>query len=118
MTPRNPSFPDEEHTRPGLNRPLRVVEEVETDDVHELLGRLMRKTAQLETKVDALLTLPSEVRSLRAEIQEDRGELVKGASTHAAKRAGNRLAMILTGLFTFYELSAPTVRAVWRAIFR
>ena len=109
---------EEETTRGGLNRPLRVVEEVPSDDVHELLGKLMRRTAQLETKVDALATLPSEVRSLRDEIREDRGALVKGASVHAAKRAGNRLAVLMTGVFTLYELTAPMLRALWRGLVR
>ncbi|HEY2405594.1 MAG TPA: hypothetical protein VGI10_06315 [Polyangiaceae bacterium] len=118
MSPRPPSFDDEPVTRTGVNRPLRVVEEVPTDDVHELLGRLMRKTAQLETKVDALATLPSEVRGLRDEIRQDRGELVKGASMHAAKRAGNRLAVMMTGVFTLYELAAPMLRALWKALGR
>ncbi len=112
------SWSDEETTRSGLNRPLRVVEEVPSDDVHELLGKLMRKVAQLETKVDDLKTLPSEVRSLRDEIKEDRGALVKGASVHAAKRAGNRLAVLMTGVFTIYELTAPMLRALWRGLVR
>lgn len=112
------SWSDEEPTRSGLNRPLRVVEEVPSDDVHDLLGKMMRKVAQLETKVDALATLPSEVRSLRDEIREDRGALVTGASMSAAKRAGNRLAVLMTGVFTLYELAAPTLRALWRAIVR
>ena len=111
------SFHDEEHTRPGLNRPpLRVVEEVLSDDAQVLLGRLMRRVGKLQIDVDELKTLPSEVRALRDEIQQDRGALVKGASMHAAKRAGNRLAVIMTGVFTLYEFASPVLRAFWRAI--
>ncbi len=110
---------DEEHTRPGLNRPpssssLRSVSEVPSDDPHELLGKVMRAVARLETRVDDLKLLPGEVRALRDEIKHDRGELVRSSSTRAAKHAGNRLAVLMSVLFTLYEMTAPTVHEWWR----
>ncbi|HXJ69882.1 MAG TPA: hypothetical protein VNM39_13310 [Verrucomicrobiae bacterium] len=112
------SFHDEEPiTRAGRPRPpLRAVEEVLPDDPQELLGKVMRAVVKLQLDVDELKTLPSEVRHLREEIQQDRGALVKGASMHAAKRAGNRLAVIMTGVFTLYEFAAPMLRAFWKAL--
>ncbi len=116
---RPPSFSDEEPvTRTGRHRPLRAVEEVQSDDPQVLLGLIMRDVSKLKVDVGDLKTLHSEVRSLRDELQLDRGALVKGASVHAAKRAGNRLAVIMTGVFTLYELTAPMLRALWRGLVR
>ncbi len=103
------SFHDEEITRGGLRplAPLRAVSEPPQSDELVMLGQLMRSVAKLQTDVDTLKTLPSEVRSLRDEIRLDRDALVHGASKHAANHSSNRMAALMGALFTLYEISSP-----------
>jgi hypothetical protein len=85
-------------------------------DVHVALGQLMGAVARLERKVDALMPLRSEVHQIRRDVELDRGELVSGASSMAARHSSNRMAALVTSLFALYELASPFLREIWKAI--
>lgn len=106
-----PPYDDEPITRAGLNRhtpPLRVVEsDPPASDADVRMGQLMGAIGRLQTDVDALKTLPAEVRALRRDLELDRDALVHGASKRAATHSSNRMAALLGALFTVYEVAAP-----------
>jgi hypothetical protein len=112
------SYHDEEPTRAPLRPPLRAVSAPPQADELHTLGLVMAATARIETRLRDLETLPSEVRALRAEIRDDRDALVHGASKHAANHSSNRLAALMTALFTLYELSSPYLRELWALLVR
>ncbi len=110
------SYHDEELTRGPLRPPLRAVSQPpESDELHTL-GLLMAATARIETRLRDLETLPREVHQLRNEIRDDRAALVHGASKHAANHSSNRLAALMTALFTLYEISSPYLRELWAMV--
>jgi outer membrane murein-binding lipoprotein Lpp len=117
------STPDET-TSSGRLRALKLAERPEpVDDLHVAVGQLMASVAKLTTtvsrldaRVAELVPLSAEVTQLRRDVEIDRGDLVHGASTTAARHSSNRLAILMGTLFSLYEVSAPYLREVWRAI--
>lgn len=94
---------------------LRTVPPID-GDLHELIGQVMASQARLERKIADFATLPSEVAALRRDIELDRGDLVHGASTSAASKSSNRLALLMGALFSLYEVSSPVVAQIWKAL--
>ena len=109
MSPRNPW---EEDTRPRLLRPSlqqRVLSSPPPADDDSTLGMLMRQTV---TNTNAVQSLRTDLEVLGREVRQS----VRAApeTIHSsAKHASNRVAGLMTGLFTLYEISSPYVRAAW-----
>lgn len=125
-----PPFREDEITetgrRPGAPaRALRVAPVVESDPpsadpLPELVGQLMAacaslqsSCARLETKVAELAPLSSEVSALRRDVDEDRKALVHDSSKSAATHTSNRMAVLLSALFTVYEIASPYFHGIW-----
>lgn len=109
-------FSDEEPTRSRM-LPRAVPSAPPTDgDLAELVGQLLTATARLQSDVNELKPILSEVRQLRKEIDDDRHALVHGASSSAARHSSNRMAALMGALFTLYEVSAPYLHDLWRMV--
>lgn len=109
---------DDERTRPDLLRPSLLLrsEESEPEDDDSTVGMLMRQTVN---NTNAIKSLQLELRVLTREIHqgtlaaaEDRSSIAAGSAKHAS----NRLAMLLGGLFSLYEISSPYLREIWRQV--
>lgn len=112
---RLPSWNGDEDTGNETPSASRIVRSVppSDDDLYTNLGKVMARAARTDRKVT---TLASDFAELRRELAEDRGELVKGASRSAAKHSSNRLAVIMAALFSLYEVTAPYVHDIWKAM--
>lgn len=111
-------FPErEEDTASGL--PLSSMPPL-PDDVHEAQGVLMAAIARhgrhLDNMKRELGMIRTEVTGMRKDLELDRGELVAGASHSAAKRASNRVGVLMGGLFGLYEVTAPYLHELWRLV--
>ncbi len=83
------------------------------------MGMVMRQTvantAAIESMQVQLSTFGRELRQHSRGIESDRPALAKEAAKGAAKHTSNRLAVIMGGLFTIYEVCAPYVHQIWEA---
>lgn len=125
MMPRPPSEHDwQEKTRPDLTKippPVRLESEPpESRDHDTILGKMMAALAKNDRVMRELQaaheTLTREVGGLRRDIDKDREALVQGASTRAAAHSSNRLAVMMGGLFTLWEVASPYVAELLKAM--
>jgi hypothetical protein len=98
-----------EDTRPDIKTGRHS--DVAPVDTDTLLGQMMASQARIERgQQDILLqlgTLTREQSQLRKDIEKDREELIRGASRKAATHSSNRLAVLMGGLFTLWEVASP-----------
>lgn len=136
MSPRHPSSDDwAEDTRPDIVKPfpsvklkaapeseapasasVRVLDSeppLSTDPDHQvgvLMAAIAKNDRALAESGRRMGLLEREVGALRRDIEQDREELVRGASKKAATHSSNRLAAIMAGAFTAWEIVSPYVR--------
>lgn len=90
------------------------------EDPDEALGQVMAVLARQGRHVSLLkrdvALVRTEVTGLRKDLEEDRDELVNGASKKAAKHSSNRMAALMGALFTLYEISSPYLHELVRLV--
>lgn len=107
---------DELETSPGAGPtfpPLPADPDAAFGAIAAELGKLTRQVGSLRRDYG---TVTRELTQLRKDIELDRGALVAGASSQAAKHSSNRTAALMGTLFTLYEISSPYLHELWRLV--
>lgn len=111
--------PWEEDTRPGLLRHSMQQRVAERDDDDTALGKLMRQTVDntnaIQAQTGALTALRTDFDVLAREVRQSQRAAPATIQT-SAKQASNRMAALVTALFTLYEVTSPWVREFIRQV--
>ncbi|MDE1994795.1 MAG: hypothetical protein KGI75_19990 [Rhizobiaceae bacterium] len=104
----------EEKTRPDLLRPSmqQKVEAAHTEDEDSVLGKVMRQTADNTAALNGLRT---DFDVLAREVRQSQ-RAAPATIDSSAKQASNRMAALMTALFTIYEVTSPWVRELTRQV--